>query len=63
MLPLGYNRIDIVCDTYHECSLKSEGRNERGCSSKMIIRSYKSKVPRDFKGFLKKGEKIHGSQS
>ena len=56
MLPLGYNRIDIVCDTCQECSLKSAERNKRCCSSKMIIRSYKSKIPRDFKGFLKNGE-------
>ena len=56
MLPLGYNRLDIVCDTYQECSLKPAERNKRGCSSKMIIRSYKSKIPRDFKGFLKNGE-------
>ena len=56
MLPLEYNHIDIVCDTYQECSLKPAKRNKHGCSSKMIIRSYKSKIPRDFKGFLKNGE-------
>ena len=56
MLPLEYNRIDIVCDTCQECLLKSAERNKRCCSSEMIIRSYKSKIPRDFKGFLKNGE-------
>ena len=56
MLPLGYNRINIVCDTYQEHSLKSAERNKHGCSSKTIIRSYKSKIPQDFKGFLKSGE-------
>ena len=56
MLPLGYNLIDIVCDTYQECSLKSAERNKRCCSSKMIIRLYKAKIPRDFKGFLKNWE-------
>ena len=56
MLPLGYSRIDIVCDTYQEKSLKSYERNKRGVSSKIIVQSHKSKIPRDFKGFLKNGD-------
>ena len=56
MLPLGYSRIDIVCDTHQEKSLKSYERNKRGVSSKIIVRSHKSKIPRDFKGFLKNGD-------
>ena len=56
MLPLGYSRIDIVCDTYQEKSLKSYERNKRGVSSKIIVRSHKSKIPRHFKGFLKSGD-------
>ena len=56
MLPLGYSRIDIVCDTYQEKSLKSYERNKRGVSSNIIVRSHKSKIPRDFKGFLKNGD-------
>ena len=53
MLPLGYSRIDIVFDTYQEKSLKSYEGNKRGVSGKIIVRSHKSKIPRDFKGFLK----------
>ena len=56
MLPLGYSRIDIVCDTYQEKSLKLYERNKHGVSSKIIVRSHKSKIPRDFKGFLKNGD-------
>ena len=36
MLPLGYSRIDIVCDMYQEKSLKSYERNKCGVSSKII---------------------------
>ena len=56
MLPLGYSGTDIVFDTYQEKSLKSYERNKRGVSSKIIVRSHKSKIPRDFKGFLKNGD-------
>ena len=56
MLPLGYSRIDIVFDAYQEKSLKSYERNKRCVSSKIIVQSHKSKIPRDFKGFLKNGD-------
>ena len=52
-LPSGYSRVDIVADTYQEVSLKSAERNARGISSKVIIPSNKSKVPRNFNDFLK----------
>ena len=55
MLPLGYTRIDIVWDTYQEKKLKSYERNKLGVSSKIIVRSHKSKIPRDLKRLLKNG--------
>ena len=56
LLPQGYERIDIVADTYHEVSLKSAERSQRGKASKVVIRSAKSKIPRNFSDFLKNGE-------
>ena len=56
LLPQGYERIDIVADTYHEVSLKSAERSQRGKASKVNIRSAKSKIPRNFSDFLKNGE-------
>ena len=53
LLPQGYERIDIVADTYHEVSLKSAERSQRGKASKVIIGSAKSKIPRNFSDFLK----------
>ena len=43
LLPQGYERIYIVADTYHEVSLKSAERSQRGKASKVVIRSVKSK--------------------
>ena len=54
-IPVGYKRIDIVADAYREISLKFAERVQRGISSKVRIRSPKSKVPRDFKAFLNNG--------
>ena len=56
LLPQGYERIDIVADTYHEMSLKSAERSQCGKASKVIIRSDKSKILRNFSDFLKNGE-------
>ena len=56
LLPQGYERIDIVADTYHEVSLKTAERSQRGKASKVIIRSAKSKILRNFSDFLKNGE-------
>ena len=55
-IPVGYKRIDIVADAYREISLKFAERVQRGISSKVMIRSPKSKVPRDFKAFLNNGD-------
>ena len=56
LLRQGYKLIDIVVDTYHEVSLKSAERSQRGKASKVNIRSAKSKIPRNFSDFLKNGE-------
>ena len=56
MLPRGYRRVDIIVDTYRQISIKTNERKKRGCSRKIIIRSKKSKIPRDFHTFLKNGE-------
>ena len=57
MLPIRYSLIDIVCNAYQEKSPKSYKRKKCGVSSKIIVRSHKSKIPRGFKGFLKNGDK------
>ena len=56
MLPKKFDRVDIVADTYREKSIKCGEITKRGSSSKVIIGSCKSKVPRDFASFMKNGE-------
>ena len=51
-LPKGYRRVDIIADTYREKSLKNNGRDSRGVSNKVIIRSPSSRIPRNFTEFL-----------
>ena len=51
-IPKGYERVDLVADTYRESSIKTSERKSRGMSSKVIIKSSKTKVPRDFNSFL-----------
>ena len=46
MLPKKFDRVDIVSDTYRDKSIKCRERTNRGSSSKVIIGSCKSKVPR-----------------
>ena len=46
MLPKKFERVDIVADTYREKSIKRGERTNHGSSSKVIIGSCKSKVPR-----------------
>ncbi|KAG1668002.1 Gonadotropin-releasing hormone II receptor [Nymphon striatum] len=55
-MPSGYNRIDIVADTYQDNSIKSGERDKRGSSEKIMIQSATSKAPRNFGDFLKNGE-------
>ena len=56
LLPAGYKRVDIVADTYRKVSIKDPERGKRGCADKVLIRSAKSKVPRNFSEFLQNGE-------
>ena len=55
-LPSGYGRVDIVADTYRKDSLKKSERDKRGNSTKVLINSAESKIPRNFSDFLKNGE-------
>ena len=56
MIPKGYARVDVVADSYFKISIKSNGRNKRARSEKVIIASNQSKIPRDFHTFLLNGE-------
>ena len=56
MIPTEYHRIDIVADSYLKNSIKSSERKNRGNSTKVMIKSKKSKVPREFQEFLRNGE-------
>ena len=55
-IPKGYERVDLVADTYRLVSMKIAGRNKRGSSSKVSIKSAKSKIPRDFSSFMQNNE-------
>lgn len=55
-IPRGWHRIDFVADTYRKNSMKSGERDSRGTSSKVVIQSNKSKIPRDFTKFMSNGE-------
>ena len=50
-IPKGYRRVDIIADTYRQTSIKSSERNKRGTSTKVTIKSIKTKVPRDLNSF------------
>ena len=45
-----------MADAYREQSLKNPERIKRGTSSRVMMRSALSKMPRNFKDFLKNGE-------
>ena len=44
-LPKRYSCVDIIADTYKDNSIKTAERNNRGTSSKIKIKSEKSKIP------------------
>ena len=52
----GYKRVDIVSDSYHKVSIKSGEREKRGSSGKILLKSSKSKIPREFNKFLLNNE-------
>ena len=41
-----------LTETYQENSIKSMERKDRGDASKILVKSAKSKIPRDFASFL-----------
>ena len=51
-IPVGYKRVDIVTDTYQEFSIKNIESENRGEPSKVLVKSLRSKMPRDFQSFL-----------
>ena len=53
---MGYKRLNIVADTYQEFSIKNNERENRGKSSKVLVKSLRSKIPRDFQSFLLNGD-------
>ena len=54
--PKHYYRVDIVADTYRSVSIKGGEREKRGCSERIIVKSAKSKMPREFITFLQNGD-------
>ena len=52
-----YLRVDLVADCYFKTSLKAVGRAKRGSTAKIIIKSTKSVVLRDFSNFCPMEEK------
>ena len=57
LLPKDYARVDLVADTYLLKSINYAERRGRGeeISSLILIKSLKSKIPRDFSKFLSNG--------
>ena len=56
VFPKGFQRVDIVAETYRKVSIKAGERKSCGLSDKVIIKSTKSKVPKDFQAFPRNGE-------
>ena len=54
--PKGFKRIDLVADSYLQNSIKDAERANRGQSSRIILKSALSKIPREFSKFLSNGE-------
>ena len=50
--PKGYNRIDIIADTYQENSIKQGERSSRGTGARTLIKSEQSKEEADTKVIL-----------
>ena len=55
-IPRNHTRVDIIADTYRTTSIKMGERDRRGESSKIVVQSKKSRIPRDFSKFLSNGE-------
>ena len=55
-LTKGYLWVDLVTDCYFENSIKAAEKAQRHSATKIIKKSPKSKVPRDFSNFLSNEE-------
>ena len=55
-LPKVFNRIDLVADSCLQNSVKDAEWANRGQSSRIILKSALSKIPREFSKFLSNGE-------
>ena len=55
-IPVGYKRVNIAVDTYQEFSIKKTEHENRGESSKVLVKALQSKIPRDFQNFLLNGD-------
>ena len=51
-MPKNFQSVDLVVDTYHDVSVKSEELENRNSPSKIIIGSIKSKLPKNLGKFL-----------
>ena len=50
------HRVDFVTDSYHLCSIKELERSIRGSSQAHLVKGPSTKVPRDWKKFLRNEE-------
>jgi len=55
-IPKSYDRVDSVADCYRSVSIKSAEREKRGKSTKVLVASVNSKVPRDITKFFSCGD-------
>ena len=55
-IPVQYQKIYLLCDTYKEGSIKTDERRPRGSGKWYVIKSPNMKIPSDFSNFLKNGD-------
>ena len=48
MLPVGYNNIDVVADTYRDLSLKDPEHEQCGIAERVVVQLPLSNVPQNF---------------
>ena len=51
-MPKNFQSVDLVVDTFHDVSIKSEELENRNSPSKIIIGSIKGKLPKNLGKFL-----------
>ena len=55
-LPKRFPRVDLVADCYRDFSIKAAEREKRGTSQKILIKSWKTRLPREIAKFYTNGE-------